>query len=178
MKIRQGYKIFCILFQEVSQISYVKEQNTYFLHWKTFWWVWELIHSGQHPYLCDVCNKTFSHKSHVKSRQLMHSGWHPYLCDVCKKHSFTRVAWTNSSLRIVVMVIMPVKCVINHLVKSLILSHTCLYILASVLIGVMCVRKHSVTSLMWRNISIYIVASVLMPVMCVIKHLVMIIYLS
>jgi len=32
MKIHQGYKIFCSLFQEESQKSHVKERNTDFLH--------------------------------------------------------------------------------------------------------------------------------------------------
>jgi len=45
----------------------------------------QLIHSGQHPFTCDVCKKTFGHKSNMKRHQLIHSGHHPLTCDVCKK---------------------------------------------------------------------------------------------
>jgi hypothetical protein len=43
MKIRHVYEIFSSLFQESNQESYLREPNTYFLFWKTAWWVFVRI---------------------------------------------------------------------------------------------------------------------------------------
>jgi len=55
----------------------------------------QLIHSGQCPYACDACNKTFNYRSNMKLHQLLHSGQRPYLYDVCKKHSVRVPIWRN-----------------------------------------------------------------------------------
>jgi len=51
----------------------------------------QLIHSGQSPYACDVCNKTFSQMSDMKILILytMARVCVPVMCVM--KHSITRV---------------------------------------------------------------------------------------
>ena len=40
---------------------------------------------GEHPYLCEVCNKAFSKKYQLTTHQRIHSGERHYVCDVCNK---------------------------------------------------------------------------------------------
>jgi KRAB domain-containing zinc finger protein len=43
------------------------------------------MHSGEHPYLCDVCFKSFREKLFLRTHKRIHSGVRPYVCDVCSK---------------------------------------------------------------------------------------------
>jgi hypothetical protein len=43
------------------------------------------IHSGEHPYTCDVCKKAFRHQCNLRRHQRIHSGERPYICDVRRR---------------------------------------------------------------------------------------------
>ncbi|PNF19066.1 hypothetical protein B7P43_G11295, partial [Cryptotermes secundus] len=51
----------------------------------------ERKYTGEHPFSCNVCNKTLSRQAHLREHLRIHSGERPFSCDECSK-SFCRQA--------------------------------------------------------------------------------------
>ena len=56
------------------------------------------LHSGDKPYQCDACGKTFSRKDHLVAHKRSHSGERPYTCDVCPAAFTTKSNLTKHQL--------------------------------------------------------------------------------
>ena len=47
-------------------------------------------HSGEKPYKCGICFKSFSEKNNLATHTRTHTGEKPYVCNICQKSFSTR----------------------------------------------------------------------------------------
>lgn len=78
----------------------------------------ERIHSGERPYYCVICKKTFTEKGNLRKHQRIYFGERPHSCDVCNKTFTEMVTLEDIRIHIVVSAHIPVLCAVTLSLRS------------------------------------------------------------
>jgi hypothetical protein len=116
------------------------------------------VHSGERPYTCDACNKSFNDKCNLKIHYLICKG-RAHIVMFVIVCSGTGVFWRNIKALIVRTGHLPVMSVINHYTYTVICTDITVYILQNSCVTLTFVISCSLVAVIWKHITLYIQVS-------------------
>lgn len=72
-------------YNEDSVKRFLCKHCPYSTNIKTHMKIHILVHSGERPHKCNICNRGFTQLHVLKRHMLIHTGEKPYSCKVCNK---------------------------------------------------------------------------------------------
>jgi len=57
-----------------------------------------VIHSSERPFICEICNQSFTQANTLCQHERIHTGQRPCICKICDKHSTKRAIYADIQL--------------------------------------------------------------------------------